>query len=252
MKKNGFTLIEMAVVLTILGLLVGGIIAGQSLLRSSGLRSVMTEAETFKTSAIIFQQKYDEIPGDMEDATVIWGSSPSCPGTAGTGKQTCNGNGDGEVRSGGTIGHYNEQFQFWQHLANEGLIEGAYTGRTGPGRNDNAVGGVNVPRSSLDSQAVWQAETHHNNGSVLQFTMADTTNFLRIGGETVNWNNGAILTIEEAWNIDKKMDDGHATRGKVWAVRWNSCTPATSGTDYQDYDLGVTGKQCGLMFLDAF
>lgn len=250
--QKAFSLVELSIVIVIIGLLVGGILAGQSLIRSAELRSAVTEVTEYKAAIVSFRIQYDETPGDMPDAELIWGAPASCPDAAGTGTQTCNGDGDGRVTLSGPADEFSEAYSFWQHLANAGLINGKYSGRAGPDRLDHTIGDINVPISGADSTAIWHAQTYQNLGSSLAFNFRKEENILRLGGETPNWNNGAIFTIDEAWSIDKKIDDGHATQGQVWAVRWNQCTPAISNVDYQDYDFGVTGKQCGLAFLGAF
>ena len=76
----------------ILGLLVGGILAGQSLIRASELRAVTTEFTKYQTALNSFRDKYFAYPGDMTNATSFW---PSCGTTALTTAEGCNGNGDG-------------------------------------------------------------------------------------------------------------------------------------------------------------
>ena len=253
--KHGFSLVELSIVLVILGLLTGGILAGQNLIRAAEIRAVSNEFLRYQSAIHTFRDKYFSLPGDMRNAESFWGtmSTGTCPNaTAGTGTQTCNGDGDGQIDSPSGASISGERYTFWQHLANAGLIEGSYTGIAGSGRGDHSVPDENGPRSRLGSTTVWDAWTNAGATSILAFTPPQTTNRLLIGGATTNWNSGAILTVEEAWNIDTKVDDGHATQGKVWAVRWDDCTLATSGTDFQDYDFGVTGKRCALEFRDSF
>lgn len=65
---RGFSLVELSIVLVILGLLTGGILAGQSLIRAAELRSVTTEYGRWVTAMHSFRDKYMAIPGDMRDA----------------------------------------------------------------------------------------------------------------------------------------------------------------------------------------
>ncbi|MBN9993879.1 prepilin-type N-terminal cleavage/methylation domain-containing protein, partial [Listeria monocytogenes] len=71
--KPGFSLIELSIVLVILGLLTGGILAGQSLIRAAELRSVGEEYQKNRTAVATFRDKYFAIPGDMTNATSFWG-----------------------------------------------------------------------------------------------------------------------------------------------------------------------------------
>jgi prepilin-type N-terminal cleavage/methylation domain-containing protein len=58
MRRNGFSLIEVAIVLTVLGLLVGGIIAGKSLIRASAVKSAVVEMQQYRTAVNTFKDQY--------------------------------------------------------------------------------------------------------------------------------------------------------------------------------------------------
>lgn len=150
--QQAFSLVELSIVLVILGLLTGGILAGQSLIRASELRAVSTESSRYLTAAQTFRDKYFAIPGDMSNATKFWGDDNDvCPDAAVTNGTpgTCNGNSDGYVREPGTT---NEMMRFWQHLALTGLLEGSYSGVEGSvGNWYDATAGVNVPKSKLNN-----------------------------------------------------------------------------------------------------
>src|SRR6187399_2125428 len=98
---RGFSLVELSIVLVILGLLTGGILAGQSLIRAAELRAVSTEYSKFVTAGRSFRDKYFALPGDMANATSFWGTAVTCPGKvtadARTDARTCNGDGTGQI-----------------------------------------------------------------------------------------------------------------------------------------------------------
>ncbi len=126
---RGFSLVELSIVLVILGLITGGILSGKSLIRAAELRSVVTEYQHHLTAVSMFQDQYEAIPGDFNDATRFWGkNNTSCAAHTGTAASpgTCNGGGDGYVQQATVAGGISEAVGFWQHLANAGLIEGAY------------------------------------------------------------------------------------------------------------------------------
>lgn len=134
--QSGFSLVELSIVLVILGLLTGGILGGQSLIRAAELRSVATDVSKYRSASYAFRDKYFGLPGDFTRATSFWGNATTgtsggeCTAPesdAGTGTQTCNGDGNGLIGNASTVGQRNsESFRFWQHLANAGLIEGQY------------------------------------------------------------------------------------------------------------------------------
>jgi prepilin-type N-terminal cleavage/methylation domain-containing protein len=243
--KRAFSLVELSIVLVILGLLVGGVLSGQSLIRAAQLRSVSTEATRYITATQTFRDKYFAIPGDMANATNFWGATASCPGTAGTGTQTCNGDGDGIIESG-TASEYVEHFTYWQHLANAGLIEGTYTGRAGAGSGIEAVVG-NVPASKL-SNAYWFAFNWNQTitGSTAAFdgTYRDTQ--LQFGALSAAGSPATpVLKPEEAWNVDTKIDDGRPAYGIMRERFWDNCTNAANSADLDaNYSLTMTTAVC--------
>ena len=58
MKNQGFSLVELAIVLVIIGLITGGILTGQELIRASELNSVASDYNKVKTAINTFQLKY--------------------------------------------------------------------------------------------------------------------------------------------------------------------------------------------------
>ena len=150
--RHAFSLVELSIVLVILGLLVGGILAGQSLIRAAELRSITSQYAQYIAAVGAFRDKYFALPGDFTKATDFWTAADVDPATCrtavGTGTATCNGNGNGVIASF-TLG-VDEHFRAWQHLANAGLIEGTYSGVTGAAHvSEDANPGVNVPAGRL-------------------------------------------------------------------------------------------------------
>lgn len=259
MNKNfsdtrGFTLVELSVVLVIIGLLVGGILVGTTMIRQSEIKAVMKEFNQYTTAAHAFRTKYNALPGDMDNAEDYWGSA-TCPTAAGTGTQTCDGNGDGRFNEAAAASQFGEYFTFWQHLNNAGIIGGNYTGMAGSGAAAQTDIDVNVPASKLGS-AAWSVGANFNatGGSAVLYAGLILKNFAVIGSEVTNARSyGKILTPQEAWSIDTKFDDGRPAHGTVIGAWWDDCTDATANTDLDsDYLLSVTDKECSLYFANAF
>ncbi len=257
--RLAFSLVELSIVLVILGLLTGGILTGQSLIRAAEMRSIVTELQRYQTAARSFQDKYFALPGDMRNATDFWGAPgnnlANCPATAGTGTQTCNGDGDGLIDEG-LAGRYAEQYLFWQHLANAGLIEGTYNGRVGSGGNYHSVIGSNVPASKM-SNAGWTSD--NDPGGTSTTYAINYGNTLKFGGSQTNHTTqAAILTPEEAWNIDTKVDDGKPAYGKAIARYWNNACAAADDGSHANNDLNASYKlsdksaQCALIFRNLY
>ncbi len=254
--RHGFSLVELSIVLVILGLLVGGVLTGQSLIRAAELRSVTTEFSKYQAAVNTFRDKYFTIPGDMTNATSFWGAAHATPGTclttAGTGTQTCNGNGDGRIVFGAAASQRSEPFMFWQHLANAGLIEGSYNGFVGSTDAFDAIPGINIPKSKL-SNAAWSS-WYYDGTDTNRFNIS-AANVMEFGTDAGGGGPGTpALRPEEAWNLDTKIDDGIPARGKVIVNFWNNnCTNASSNTNYAAaYRLTTTSVECALFVINGF
>ncbi len=257
-KQSAFSLVELSIVLVILGLLTGGILAGQSLIRAAEIRSVSTELGKYQTAIYTFRDKYFALPGDMRNATDFWGSvtdsGDTCPNGAGSGTETCDGDGDGVIDN--TTGVYYESVRAWQHLANAGLIEGDYSG-TQNGSSPYITLGTNVPRSKI-TDAGYSIVSYgagygfgSGTGSGTDMCWDCTTQIYRMaiffgGSGTDAMRYHSVLKPEEAWNIDTKMDDGKPDFGKITSGSVGGAC-FTSATTPSDYDLQETEKRCNLV-----
>ncbi|KKB96358.1 hypothetical protein SZ25_00507 [Candidatus Arcanobacter lacustris] len=70
-KNGGFTLIELSIVMVIIGLLIGGILVGQSLIEAANARSLVNQISSYRSALTIFSSKYgyNAIPGDFNNAS---------------------------------------------------------------------------------------------------------------------------------------------------------------------------------------
>jgi len=134
-RQSGFTLIEIAIVLVIIGLLLGGILKGQELITQGRIRNVANDFQSMTAAINLYQDRYRALPGDDVGAATRW---------AVTGTSTTSGNGNGVV-----AGNYNsttigdESRLFWHHLRLAGLVGGpTTTGALGTATPINAVSGV--------------------------------------------------------------------------------------------------------------
>lgn len=263
-SRQGFSLVELSIVLVILGLLTGGILAGQSLIRAAELRAVSTEHGRFVTAAQTFRDKYFAIPGDFRDATRFWGwqsnSITDCitrsSATVNTATGVCDGDGDGSVRMniGASPGIFSETFQFWRHLAMAGLVEGTYSGVSGANSAIHAVA-ANSPASRTGGYWLTGLRTNSSADEIAIFFGVTHGNMAQLGGLGIASPTAALFSPEEVWNIDTKMDDGRPGRGKVLALRYATCTTAAAGanTDFDaTYLLTERGKTCAMEFPQAF
>lgn len=262
--KKGFSLVELSIVLVILGLLVGGVLTGQSLIRAAELRSVTTEFTRYTTAMGSFRDKYFALPGDMTNAQSFWGVGAACPGISSTAVGgACNGNGDGVLATGAATS--NEIFGAWEQLALAGLIEGTYTGNSGDttAANQTAIIGTNVPRSKMGN-AGWTlfwfgtvaiSDVNWPDGSYGNVFIFGTNS-------PSNLTQGTALKPEEAWNIDTKLDDGRPATGTVVSPEFaggtgtvhcsNLAASAVASVAAAAYSLTNSGTNCALAFKTGY
>ena len=113
-KQSGFTLIEIAIVLVIIGLLLGGVLKGQELINSAKVKNMATDFRNIPLFIYGYQDKFKALPGDDINAT-----------GRGFASATANGNGNGVIN-----GNWNsdtvadESWIFWQHSRLAGLASG--------------------------------------------------------------------------------------------------------------------------------
>lgn len=254
---SGFTLVELSIVLAIIGLLLGGVLVGQSLIRAAELRNVPAEYQKYQTAVNTFNNRYRAKPGDMRNATRFWGAADTSnagecahPLTdLGTGTQTCNGNGNG------LSGEDYEQLRFWQHLSNAGLIEGRFTGVQSGSTYLAHVIDENAPGSKIPG-AGWAAVHLTVNTEPFKWNVRDVryqTAFL--GGQSTGgrYPDAPIFTAEELLVIDQKMDDGKPGSGLLRTQAFDTCTDAVSRDDAASANYDVNSEtRCAAIFHDMY
>ncbi len=195
-RIRAFTLVEMSIVLIIIGLIVAGIAKGQSMIHSAKVMSVVSFIEQKKVAIRTFEMKYDALPGDMNNAWDYWGTN--CAANY----WSCNGDGDFKIERSA------ESHQVWKHLYLAGLIDENLTGVTG---SQESEPGINIPESEIEGVGIslYQLLTYGITEPKNRFLLG------RVHPTSSNINIGAAFLPADAHSIDKKMDDGVPTSGKV-------------------------------------
>ena len=236
--RRGFTLIELSIVLVVIGLVAGGVLVGQSLIRASELNAVTSDLQRFQTAITTFHDKYLALPGDMSTATTIWPSA-------------VNGNGNGQLDFAAGANATGEAFEFWKQLALAGLVEGKYNGLSGPAGARDAVIGTNVPASRI-GKAGYSIEWIGEMSADLYRWDGSYGNALYAGTQIANEpTEGNSFAPKEVWNIDTKIDDGQPATGNIRPYRKNA-RPNCTTTDVEAttaYSLLNSTTACNLVFI---
>ncbi|HWQ38596.1 MAG TPA: prepilin-type N-terminal cleavage/methylation domain-containing protein [Burkholderiales bacterium] len=176
-RQQGFTLIEIAIVLVIIGLLLGGILKGQELITSARVRNLIAQQDGIKAAFFGFQDRFRAFPGDYAQATT---NIANVAATAAC--NNGNGNGNGQIETTG-----NEMVLAWEHLSKAGFITGTYTCAATESATTTPLNPYNV-RVQLIYDGVYGIASS--------------------GAARHNIKTGAQIPVEIIAEIDRKIDDG--------------------------------------------
>jgi prepilin-type N-terminal cleavage/methylation domain-containing protein len=133
-RQTGFTLVEIAIVLVIIGLLLGGILKGQEMITQAKIKNVISDFSGIAAAQYAYQDRYRALPGNDPGAAARWPGPPAS--VSGTG-------------SGILTGTYNntaatplESNYYWQHLRLAGFVAGPGTGLASLQQPQNAATGT--------------------------------------------------------------------------------------------------------------
>jgi prepilin-type N-terminal cleavage/methylation domain-containing protein len=269
---KGFSLLELSIVLSIIALIAGGIITGKSVMENAKLKRIIVDINTYREAVQNFSDKYGELPGDFSRATEIWGSA------FGTGndsscyminslsltntKLTCNGNGNGTIeypdptvpdQGNTTLWFFNERYRAWQHLANSGLISGAYSGTQFGTSSTGIKTGESAPGSSFGPQAAYQFVGFHRtilSGHAHYYDRLYDFNTLSLfwtftAGDRTNF------TSKQFFELDNKLDDGKPSTGNIFTTKstsvWQPGCTISDSVSSASYNIASTDTLCGLL-----
>lgn len=258
---NGFTLVELSIVIVVIGLLVGGVLAGQSLIRNTTLNRIARDLEQFETATSQFNQQYNGLPGDLLTATKYWGSAggtgddSTCQSTVTNDARTCNGNGDKAIGFPIGTNYYmrNEQFRAWQQLSNAGLIAGKFTGVSSNTSNFN---GVDMTKNASpfrgDSKLGYVIAYLQGAGAFdANYYFGGGGNMILFGSFPYNsWilSPAPSMSPEEMYLLDAKRDDGNPTKGKIRATK-SPYSPGCTTSDTSSAQYATTSGSTQTCFV---
>ncbi|TAK85933.1 MAG: prepilin-type N-terminal cleavage/methylation domain-containing protein [Betaproteobacteria bacterium] len=209
--QRGFTLVEIAIVLVIIGLLLGGILKGQEMITQAKIKNVIADFSGISAAYHGYQDRYRAIPGDDPNAATRW-TTPT-PATAGNGNGVVGGTyNNGGAACAATV----EACSWWDHLRRAGFVSGS-----GVAQPFNAVTGL-IGVQTGDGAATPAAVLGGFSGLIMC---------------------SANLPDKIAIAVDTQMDDGVPNAGTVRGILQTTPNPnvtgATAATAYAETGTNV-------------
>ena len=205
--QKGFTLIEIAIVLVIIGLLLGGVLKGQELITSARVRNLIVNQDGVKAAYFGFLDRYRALPGDYSQAQA------NIPGCAACQQGDNNGRIDGAA----------EPISAWEHLSKGGFITGSYVYSATPAPSNtpvNPYGGL----VQLIFDNVYQDAT-------------PTTRH--------NLKTGASIPSDILAEVDRKIDDGLANGGQFRFSSFGGAAPGCFDAGTGAWQAATPNSNCG-------
>ena len=204
-SQSGFTLIEIAIVLVIIGLLLGGVLKGQELITSARVRNMISTQDGIKAAYFGFLDRFRALPGDYTLATTnIVGA-------------TANGNGNGRIETGAAgapaPAGAEEHILVFEHLSRAGFINGTYTDAAAAAATTSPTNPYGVYMDVI-YDGIYGAGT------------AGTPSATRHNIKT-----GAQIPVDIIAEVDRKIDDGAPNTGAFQFSRYqgNAAAAPTDG-----------------------
>ncbi|MFN7185069.1 MAG: prepilin-type N-terminal cleavage/methylation domain-containing protein [Alphaproteobacteria bacterium] len=224
--QKGFTLVELAIVLVILGLLAGGILVGQDLIQAANTRNAIAQIGTYNTATNAFNSRYNGIPGDLRNVGNIFTGITNANG--GNGQGDADGLVEG-ISAAGTVCTTNtcltgESAGFFFSLARAGMISDPIAAAV----DYTAVTAAPVAVSALYPNSGFgggvKITPHAFSGRNYFVLSLQPTAALAAGSGT----HAAGLSVANASNLDSKLDDGSANSGTVLSIAAGATTVANT------------------------
>ncbi len=199
-RKHGFTLVEIAVVLVIIGLIIGGVMVTTNMINSAKVQQFVKQISEYDAALVNFYGKYQSLPGD-------------------TNVMMPRGNNNGVIEGyNDDDNHFwGENANYWYHLSMTGFLPEQYSNSTAGG----IVAGVQVPRAAIGN---------FGNVGIMVGSPVDLNDYFT--GKNVYWVSGFPQATVDTWGgacggcllpftayevqpVDSKIDDGFPKSGRL-------------------------------------
>ena len=192
-RQSGFTLVEIAIVLVIIGLLIGGVLKGREMITNAKIKRIENDFAGVSAAIFAYQDRYGVLPGDDPSASTRF---------AGTWRASDKGNGNGNIAGGwGSTNNGNESRKIWKHLRGAGLIAGPV---------DNTDASYQQPSNSFGGLVGIDLNLYNLSGHNIVFgeIPGDIAQILEARGDDSVPSSGSIQShaSQTSYSIDSRYD----------------------------------------------
>lgn len=196
-KQTGFTLLEIAIVLVIIGLILGGVLKGQELVNGAKVKALASDFRDIPLFIFGYQDRYKRLPGDDGHAVARFGAA------------TADGNDNWMI--GGAWDSTNladESVRFWQHVRLANLAAGStdFSTLANAGLPTNAEGGM--IGIQMTAPIAGMSGTYYACTQQIVFRLAQ--------------------------QLDRMLDDGSGATGAIRAQAGSATDSANPGMNYAE------------------
>jgi hypothetical protein len=185
----------------IIGLLIGGVLKGQELIANAQITATAAAVKGIDAAATTFRDTYAAMPGDITNPVQTLPNCAAAPcSNAGNGDSRVNTNSPDALPAG-------ENIAFWVHLSAADLISGVNPAL------GNAFGGF-FPAAPISGGFFIG---YDNSGSLGEAAVSRAGHYLVISSNAVGGPDGLAMSAQQAARLDRKLDDGVANNGTVFA-----------------------------------
>ena len=192
-KQSGFTLVEIAIVLVIIGLLIGGVLKGREMITNAKIKRIENDFGGVSAAIFAYQDRYGVLPGDDPAASSRF---------SGDWRGSDNGNGNGNISGGwNSTNNGDESRKIWKHLRGAGLIAGPV---------DNTDASYQQPSNSFGGNVGIDLNLYNLSGHNIVFgeIPGDIAQILEARGDDNDPSTGSIQAhnSQTTYQIDRRYD----------------------------------------------
>lgn len=224
--KNGFSLVELAIIITVIGLITASVIGGSAMIESAKINKFAGEIQTVKKAFHNFASIYGAKPGDFNAAQSHFGSSG-----------VSNGDGNGIINQGDddTSDEVNNAMV---HLAKANMLE-----TTGLANDADKF----MALDSFKGEIYLSANRDADGAAISGFNYISGTHNFLIVADTGYGYNGFIKPLV-AFKLDKKFDDSFPRTGKITYIVAGNVSDASCTNSSTKYFLTSKDLGCNISF----